>query len=267
MYFFNLISGILGLGFLLYIYQKYQKSILFLIFDKLTNCYTLGRISYRYFCKIISFSDISQTNNSSQHIIQKILLIQNNSIIDYSQIKNQLQNLNWKYLLSDNIHDHDLKDLRLEIHYTINQESYIVVFPYANPIKFPIYDTEILQNNYFDVDWEDLETNLKLTTDEKDTIYQILKKYGGPLGNFYLDQNFKPNLKGKWLINHETINLEMILRNGSPKNGSPKNGSLSRNDSFSKSLLSNPEDYFKLIDIFGQYIIFISNEDEIKYLE
>lgn len=80
--------------------------------------------------------------------------------------------------------------------------EYKYVYEKENPIPFPPYTLEQLRQKV-------PKKIMALSVDKDDTLYDELKKYAGPMHNFYNDVCSK-NMNIEWILNKPAENVQII---------------------------------------------------------
>jgi len=205
-YFYNLILFPVTVGLSTYFYFTWDtQDIMKKIFYVGTDAYTYCRLSYQ---NILGY--LPKITWGEQPIIQRILLIKNRSFTDLSHYCENIDNLTWKELCGDG---EDHVDTRLEIHYTIKDREYIIVFPKEISICLPDFPEEVLESpkSLWD-EWETVTIEDVEPSDDK--IYTILDKYAGPVGDFHQSIHGFLLLENHWIMDHEEDEpVSLVSRN------------------------------------------------------
>ena len=174
--------------FLIYIYFRYFN-ILIILLSKFIG-YTLIIKN-----KIINFLKKFTLKNFK---IRYIIIIHNNNFI-------YLKNFN-------DIYNYNEID-SIFIAYMINNKEYYIIHSIEdkfNDFKFPIYTyEETIKKNPFDQTNDDIIyininyiNNLNIDHNITNKITEIIKKFSGPKGSFYIEKNYDINYKKSYIIKY-----------------------------------------------------------------
>jgi hypothetical protein len=88
------------------------------------------------------------------------------------------------------------------VNWRYNNSEYKYVYEKENPIQFPPYTLEQLRKNVSN-------KIMALSVDKDDSLYEELKKYAGPMHNFYSDVCTK-NMNIEWILNKPADEVHII---------------------------------------------------------
>lgn len=188
------------ISILITILYNYRKSLIKYLFKYVSTIYTFNRL---FFCKVYqNLTNIRKGNrngNDNKINISRIYLIMNREILDLTdELNGDIKKFNWdNYIKGDHSMDIAINS-RLEIVYNIEDDDYIIVFPYD--INQPVLPSKTEKDsNKFDL-WIDLDVEPEYSGDI-DQLWNELEKYAGPRGDFYEEL---PN--ADWILSHDNDN-------------------------------------------------------------